>query len=108
MSIVKNQIEDHLERNNLTKDNQTGFTKGGRIEDNLFILQHLVEKSYKQNKPLVVISIDFSKAYDSIDRRKMIETMIEYKIHPNIIDIISKVYQDDFTKIVIGDKEEKM
>lgn len=30
MSIVKNQIEDHLERNNLTKDNQTGFYKRGK------------------------------------------------------------------------------
>ena len=70
MSIVKDQIEDHIEKNNLRKHNQTGFTKGGRKEDNLFVLQHLVEKCYKQDKQLVVISIDYSKAYDSIDRKK--------------------------------------
>ena len=108
MSMVKNQLESHLIQNNLTKDNQAGFTKGGRIEDNLFILQHLVEKSFKQNKTLIVISIDFSKAYDSINRKRMIETMIKYKIHPNIIDIVANVYQDDFTKIMIGDQEEKI
>ena len=108
MSIVKNQIEEHLTENNLVKYNQTGFTKGGRMEDNLFILQHLVGKSFKREKPLVVISIDFSKAYDSIDRKKMIETMVKYKIHPNIIDIVAKVYQDDFTNIVVGDHEERI
>ena len=108
MSIVKDQIEDHIEKNNLRKHNQTGFTKGGRKEDNLFVLQHLVEKTYKQDKQLVVISIDYSKAYDSIDRKKMIETMIKYKIHPNIIDIVSNVYQDDFTNLVFGEQEEKI
>ena len=40
--------------------------------------------------------------------KKMIETMIKYKIHPNIIDIVSKVYKDDFTKIEIGDLEENI
>ena len=54
---------------------------------------------------MIVISIDFSKAYDSIDRKKMIETMIKYKINPNIIDNVSKIYQDDFTKIIIGENE---
>ena len=108
MSLIKNQIEEHLTENNLVKYNQTGFTKGGRMEDNLFILQHLVGKSFKREKPLIVISIDFSKAYDSIDRKKMIETMIRYKIHPNIIDIVAKIYQDDFTNIVVGDHEERI
>ena len=108
MSIVKDQIEDHIEKNNLRKHNQTGFTKGGRKEDNLFVLQHLVEKCYKQDKQLVVISIDYSKAYDSIDRKKMIETMIKYKIHPDIIDIVSNVYQDDYTNLVFGEQEEKI
>ena len=57
---------------------------------------------------MIVTSIDFSKAYDSIDRKKMIETMIKYKIHPNIIDNVSKIYQDDFTKIIIGENEENV
>ena len=65
-----------------------------------------MEKSFQQKKQMIVISIDFSKAYDSIDRKKMIETMIKYKIHPNIIDNVSKIYQDDFTKIIIGENEE--
>ena len=85
MSIVKDQIEEHIEQNNLIKHNQTGFTKGGRKEDNLFVLQYLVEKTYKQDKPLIVISIDYSKAYDSIDRKRMIETMIKYKIHQTLL-----------------------
>ena len=108
MSILKDEIEDHLEKSLLTKDNQTGFTKGGKKEDNLFMLQYLVGKAYKNKKPLILIAIDYSKAYDSLDRKKLIEALMEYKIHPHIIDIIAKLYQGDHTKIKIGDSEEKI
>ena len=108
MTIVKNRIENHLKRNTLEKENQTGFTKGGRKEDNLFILQHLVEKTYMKREKLIVTAIDYSKAYDSIDREKMIEALKDYKIHPNIIDRIAKIYNGDFTNIKIGEEEIKL
>ena len=37
--------------------------------------------------------IDFSKAYDSIDRRRMIETMKEYNINIRIIEMIVQNYR---------------
>ena len=50
MSLAKNEIEEHLEENRELKETQAGFTKGGRIEDNIFILQYLVEETYKMKK----------------------------------------------------------
>ena len=108
MSIIKDEIERHIKVNHLTKENQTGFTKGGRKEDNLFIIQYLVERTFKTNKTLILVAIDYSKAYDSIDREKMIETLIEYKIHPDVIDTIIQIYQGDSTKIKIGEIERKL
>ena len=40
--------------------------------DNLFILNYCIEKTYKRKKELYVISINFRKAYDSIEREKLI------------------------------------
>ena len=40
MSFIRKEIEEHLERNNVTKDNQIGFTGGGRAEYNHFVLQY--------------------------------------------------------------------
>ncbi|XP_068250211.1 uncharacterized protein [Palaemon carinicauda] len=70
MALMKDEIEEHLERNMEMKETQAGFTKGGRVEDNIFILQYCVEESYKRKESLIVISIDFKKAYDSIKRKK--------------------------------------
>ena len=70
------KTEEHLIRNNLVLDNQIGFTKGGRIEYNHFILQYVVEKTFrsgaKYHNKLIVGALDFKKAYDSIDRNKLI------------------------------------
>ena len=57
---------------------------------------------------LIVVAIDFIKAFDSIDRKKMIEVLIKYKIHPYIIDTIAKVYSIDKTIVKMGDREEEM
>ena len=88
MSLIKDEIENHIKRNHLMKENQTGFTKGGRLEDNIFTIQYIAERACRKKEKLILIAVDYSKAYDSIDREKMIETLIEYKIQPEIIDTI--------------------
>ena len=97
MFLVKNEIEEHLEEDRELKETQAGFT----IED-IFILQYLVEETYKMKKSLIVISVDFKKAYDSIKREKIIEVMKDYKIHPKVIDATAEIYEGDTTKINIG------
>ena len=95
MSLVKNEIEEHLEENRGLKEIQAGFTMGGRIEDDILILQYLVEETYKMKKSLIVISVNFRKAYDSVKREKIIEVMKDYKIHPKVIDATTEIYEGD-------------
>ena len=103
MSVLRMGIEEHIEENNCGKENQAGFTTGGRIENNLLILKYCVEKSFKIKKPLIVISIDFSKAFDSIKRDFLIKTLIDYRINEKVIETITKLYTEDTTKIKIDE-----
>ena len=48
------------------------------------------------------------KAYDSIDRKKLIEVLIEFKINPKIIDLIVQMHKDDHTIIKLGNMNEKI
>ena len=72
------------------------------------MLQYIVEKSLNENKDeqLIVTTLDFKKAFDSIKRKELIETLIKYKINPKIIDIVAKLYKNDETVIKMGDREE--
>lgn len=108
MSLLKDEIEDHLRKNNVILETQAGFTEGGRVEDNLFILQYCVEENFRKKKPLIVISIDYSKAYDSIKREKIIEVMKTYKINSKVINSIAEVYKGDKTMIEVGSIEKEM
>lgn len=96
---IRKPIENHMYKNDQQKDEQSGFTDGGRIENNIFILKHCIESSYRRKKPLFVISIDYRKAFDSVKRGKIIEVMMRYNIHPMIIDIIANIYKGDRTVI---------
>ena len=111
MSFVRGEIEEHLRRNGIGRDNQIGFMEGGRIEYAHFLLQYMVEDSLREKKGkrgLVVMALDYSKAYDSIERKGLVETMIKYKLNPFIIDVIVKLYEDDETLMRIGGKEERV
>ena len=84
-------------------ETQAGFTKGARIENNLYLLKYCVENSIQRKVPLFVASIDYSKAFDSIDRSQMIEALKKYKIHPKIINAVADIYQGDITNMILNE-----
>lgn len=102
MSLVRNYLEEHIRDNGLENEAQSGFTDGGRIENNLFILKYCIEKSKLMKKPLIVTSIDYSKAYDSIKRGQLIQILKENKVHADLISIIAEIYKGDKTIINYG------
>jgi hypothetical protein len=57
----------------MQKEARAGFTKGRRVEDNIFVLRYYVEETFRRKKELIVTAIDFSKAFDSVNRGKMID-----------------------------------
>ena len=103
MAIIKSKIENHIELNNNKEDLQSGFTKHRQVEDNMFLLNYCINESFRLNKQLIVTCIDFSKAFDSIKRSSLIKALKDYKIHPDIINSIFKIYNDDNTEIFIND-----
>ena len=103
MTLIKNSVERHIKANDLGKETQSGFTDGGRTENNIFILKYCIEKSKQMKKPFIVTSVDYRKAYDSIRRSKMVESFKEKKLHEDVISTVSEIYKGDRTVINYGD-----
>ena len=101
-----------MEKWGYNHDNQFGFTKGGKIEYSLYLLQYITNHAYdkhtKYYKNLYFSFIDFSKAYDSVSREMLIYTLKKYHIHERIIDKIVALYTNDETTIRLGNCEEKI
>ena len=83
-TILRQKIEEFLGRKGVRFENQFGFTEGGRVEHCMFMLDYVTNMSYekrgRKNRPLYLAFIDIKKAYDSIDREKLIEVLVEYKV----------------------------
>merc|ERR1712055_1041743 len=105
-TILREKIENFFKEKRIGYENQYGFTKGGRIEHCLFILDYVTNMTYerkdRKDKSLYFAFIDFKKAYDSIDRKKLIEVLIKFKINPQIINLIVQMYEGDKTTIQLG------
>ena len=105
MGIMKDKIENHLKINNITQDLQAGFTKGKRITDNLYMLKHTVERSFNTNQPLIVTSVDFQKAFDSVSRKRLLQALKDAKVDALIINIIAEIYTQDKTDLYINNEK---
>lgn len=82
---------------------QAGFTKGGRVEDNLLILQYCEERAFKMKRSLIASALDISKAFDSVKRGKLIDTLLSYNVDKNIIQSVVQLYDEDKTMIYSGE-----
>lgn len=59
---------------------QAGFMKGRNIVDNIRTIQDVLDYTYLENIPGILISIDFEKAFDSVSW-KFIEVVMREKFH---------------------------
>ena len=87
--ITLTNVEEQIEKNGWYKETQTRFTTGAKIENNILILRYCIDKTIQMKKKLIIISIDFAKAFDSIKRDVMIKLLMEYKVNHKVIDIIA-------------------
>ena len=73
--------------------NQIGFIKGFRTADHIFVLKTLITKYTKNKGRLYAAFIDFKKAYDLVNRDKLLETLRGYDIGGKLWNNIQAIYK---------------
>ena len=83
-------------------ESQCGFRAGWSTTDMIFTLRQLQAKAIEQQQPLFVVFIDFSKAFDTVDRVTLWKVLELYGCPQKIINMI-KLFHDDMTgNVVVG------
>ena len=83
---IKSSIDKKL------RQNQAGFRPDRSCTDQIATLRIIVEQSIEWNSPLYLLFIDFSKAFDSLDREVMRKLLKHYGVPQKIINIILALY----------------
>lgn len=69
------RVKEELEEKEIIPDNQTGFRKGIRVMDNIYVLNYLINKRLKAKKTLVAIFVNLKACFDSLNRKLIEEAM---------------------------------
>ena len=98
-SIVNRRLAFQCEVDDLHDHTQFGFTKGCRTSDNVFILNTLVSYSKSKKKPLYVTFIDFSKAFDFVNRPFLYYKLIKQGYGGRLLRIIRSLFSKSSARV---------
>ena len=91
----------------LLRKNQNGFRAGRSTLSQILTLRRIIEEMTNCNQEAVFVFVDFSKAFDSIDRAKMFEILALYGIPQPIIEAIRVLYANTSSTVLTPDGETK-
>ena len=90
MTIIGSRITDDLY--SCLPNSQAAYQPGRRTIEQIFALSQMIEKSIEFNKPLYMVFIDFTKAFDSIKLDKLWSILDKTPLNKNYINLLKSVY----------------
>uniref|UniRef100_A0A0N5C049 Reverse transcriptase domain-containing protein n=1 Tax=Strongyloides papillosus TaxID=174720 RepID=A0A0N5C049_STREA len=99
--VVHGRIKD-LEKNNL----QCGFNEGRSTTEQIACLRMIIENHVEYNRPLVLIYVDFLKAFDLLHRDVIWQELRDLQVEEKIVNNLENLYENSkiFVKTTIGEE----
>ena len=88
--VLLNRLSSYAE--GFLPEAQCGFRSGRGTADMIFSLKQLQEKSIEQNMPLYMIFIDFTKAFDTVDRTTLWKMLLKLGFPGHFTNLISALH----------------
>lgn len=93
-AIFMNRIDEWSEQLQIRAKGQFGFRKNRGTIDATFVLKTIIDKFNVEKKPLFTAFIDFRKAYDSVDRKVLWQSLYNMGIHGRSLETLQNMYKD--------------
>jgi hypothetical protein len=102
-TILNTRLKAWSEDTNAVEECQSGFRNGYSTTDNIFVLQCVAQKYLDRKKSKFYCAfIDFSKAFDTVNRTKLWYILIRKGIHGKMINILENMYAQVKSSVRIG------
>ena len=105
-SMLLNRLIPYVDP--ILRNNQNGFRKGRSTSSQILTIRRIIEELKISGNQGTIIFLDFSKAFDSVNRCNMIKVLSNYGIPNEIIQAIDVMYTDPlcFVQSVDGPTEQ--
>lgn len=110
--VIKEQLDKHLEKHNIMVQEQSGFRKSHSCETSLQNLISSWKESIDIGCAVGVVFIDFKRAFETINRPRLLEKLKMYGLNGTVIKWFQSYLTERFQKTkygceVSGEKETK-
>lgn len=103
-SLMKSAIVQHLKDHHLIRDSQHGFISGRSCLTNLLEFFELVTSYVDKGLPVDAIYLDFSKAFDKVPHRRLLEKLKAHGITGKIHNWIAAWLTNRRQRVVLNGK----
>ena len=87
--LITNQIVQHIMENELSCHQQHGFTKGKSTTTNLLEALNFWSEAMMHKIPVDVLFLDYSKAFDTVPHKRLIQQVKSFGIQGEALEWIS-------------------
>jgi hypothetical protein len=70
--------------------------------DQIFYIQHKLEKKLEYNGMVHQLFVDFKKAYDSVKREVLYNILLEFGIPKKLVRLIKMCLNETYSKFCVG------
>ena len=89
----------------ILRPNQNGFRQGRGTLSQILTIRRIIEGVKSKNLKAILTFIDFKKAFDTVDRNKLMSILRAYGIPEKLVRAIAIMYTDTIAKVLSPDGE---
>ncbi|CAH8567491.1 unnamed protein product [Dicrocoelium dendriticum] len=101
--LIRNRICEHLTEHNLIRAEQHGFLKKKSCLTNLLCFLDEITRCLDGGISVEVCYLDFSKAFDSVNHRFLIEKLTWFGLHPQLLLWLSEFLRGRTFRVRVGE-----
>ena len=98
--ILYQRLADFTEA--ILRDYQSGFRPNRSTIDNIFMVRQIIEKCHEYNVDIYNIFIDYTHAFDSILRNKILDSLSMNKIPSKLVNLIKLTLENTRAKVKVN------
>ena len=96
-ALLRNRIEPKID--NILRKNQNGFRRNRSTTSQILTIRRILEGVRAKNLQATLLFVDFTKAFDSIDRGKMEQILQAYGLPKETVAAITILYRNTKVKV---------